>query len=182
MGEPMTVVAEVWPVAADETGLWLLSGGDALRAGHVVPADGDVDHEIQMLLWRIGITPGDTMAKHSTSWRPDGTSIILTYVAAVECPDFARATWPEATPITLELAEAVGKPPTHAANEPPVPRVIDVLFHGLGHFKYLISVPPGRTLPRNGEMAAALKPPWPEHLEPFEETLAGMYSQRHRAA
>ena len=25
-GRPMMVVAEVWPVAADELGLWLLSG------------------------------------------------------------------------------------------------------------------------------------------------------------
>lgn len=29
MLEPMTVLVEVWPIAADEIGLWLLSGDNA---------------------------------------------------------------------------------------------------------------------------------------------------------
>ena len=29
MGEPMAARVEIWPLAADENGIWLLSGGDA---------------------------------------------------------------------------------------------------------------------------------------------------------
>ena len=35
MGELMTVTVEVWPVSADEAGIWLVSGGDAWRFGPV---------------------------------------------------------------------------------------------------------------------------------------------------
>ena len=33
MLEKMGITVEVWPLAADEAGIWLISGGDALALG-----------------------------------------------------------------------------------------------------------------------------------------------------
>lgn len=169
--EPMNIVVEVWPVAADEAGLWLVSGGDAWRSG-VVMADGDVHFEVEMLLSEHGIDP-DGAVIHSTSWHPDGPSIVLTYMVALTAGGFALDRWPNAAPVTPDLADAEGKPPTHAANEAPVPRLLDVLFHGLRHLSYLMKT--------DAENAAAMGGLWQRQLEPFEPALAGMYSERHVA-
>ena len=118
MLEPMRVVAEVWPVAADEVGLWLVSGGDAWRSDAVM-ADGDVHFEVEMLLHEHGIRHADITAVHSTSWRPDGPAVVLTYMAVIKAAGPVRERWPGAQPVTARLAEAAGKPPTHAATEPP---------------------------------------------------------------
>lgn len=171
MLEPMTVRVEVWPVVADEIGLWLISGDDAWRSDNVF-ADGDLHYEVEYLLAEHDITR--TNALHSTSWRPDGTAVILTYMAAMEVDGYAKDRWPHAQPITATLAEAVGKPPTHAANEAPVPRFIDVLFHGLRHLQYLTIT--------DATNAAALGELWQQHLEPLAPALAGLYSEPHRAA
>lgn len=173
MLEPMTVVAEVWPVAADRTGLWLISGGDALRSDAVM-ADGDVHFEVEMLLAEHGIQATDTAVIHSTSWRPDGPAVVLTYMTVIRTEGAVRERWPSAQPITAELAEAVGKPPTHAANEVPVPRYIDVLIHGLRHLAYLRE--------HDVTNAAAMGDLWRQHLEAFKPAMAGMYSEPHRAA
>ena len=175
MGEPMRVVAEVWPVAADEAGLWLLSGAGSWQHG-CVPADGDVHFEVESLLWDHEILPEQTAALHSTSWRPDGPSVVLTYVAVVKAPALVRDLWPDALPVAPELAKAVGNPPTHAAAEAPVPRDVDVLLHGLRHLSYLAE--PGR----DAETSAAMGETFRRHLKAFTPALAGMYSQRHRAA
>src|SRR5581483_2927239 len=119
--EPMNITVEVWAVAADEAGLWLVSGGDAWRYGPVA-SDGDIHFEVEMLLREHGIDPAGDVVIHSTSWHPDGPSIVLTYMAALKADGFALDTWPDAVPVTADLAEAAGKPPTHAANEAPVPR------------------------------------------------------------
>jgi hypothetical protein len=172
--EPMNITAEVWPVAADEAGLWLLSGDDSWRYGPVT-SDGDVHFEVEMLLREHGIDPAiDAPVTHSTSWRPDGPSIVLTYIAVVNVSGFALDAWPGAVPVTADLAGSVGKPPTHAANEAPVPRMIDVLFHGLRHLRYLMAT--------DRATADAMGPNLREHLAPFEPALAGMYSEPHRAA
>jgi len=172
MSEPMNVMVEVWPVAVDETGLWLLSGEDAWRDGPVA-ADGDVHYMVESLLWQHGIGRWGNVMLHSTSWRPDGPHVVLTYIAAVRLDGLAMEKVPDAAPITPELAEAVGKPPTHAPTEPPVPRYIDVLFHALRHIKYLYD--------HDVTNAAAMGPLWRRHLEPFAPALAGLYSERHVA-
>ena len=172
MLEPMTVWVEVWPVAADEMGLWLLSGGDSWRAGPVM-ADSSEHFEVEMLLREQGIGPDDVLMLHSTSWRPDGPHHIDTYMAAVDAGPVALERWPGAVPIDPSLYDAVGRPPTHGATEEPVPRWLDVVFHGLGHFK--------QQMRANATHGAALGEPWRTQLEPFEETLAGMYAERHVA-
>lgn len=173
MLEPMNVMVEVWPTAADEVGLWLISGDDAWRTGPVL-ADGDVHYEVETLLWEHGIGRWGNVL-HSTSWRPDGPHVVLTYMAVIKHPGrYVRDTWPGAAPVTPELAEAVGKPPTHAADEPPVPRYVDVLLHGLRHLAYLME--------HDRTAADAMGDLWRQHLAPFRPALAGMYSEPHRAA
>jgi hypothetical protein len=39
MSEPMAVRLEIWPVSADKTGIWLVSGDDAWRPALPVMAD-----------------------------------------------------------------------------------------------------------------------------------------------
>lgn len=171
MLEPMTVRVEVWPVAADEIGLWLISGQDAWQSDNVF-ADGDLHYEVEFLLAEHEITT--PAALHSTSWRPDGTAVVLTYMAVIRTPGYVRDRWPAAAPLTPALADAVGRPPTHAATEAPVPRHVDVLLHGLRHLKYLYE--------HDATNAAAMGDPWARHLAPFESALAGLYSERHDAA
>jgi hypothetical protein len=181
MGELMTVTVEVWPLAADEAGIWLLSDGDAWRFGPVEAAS-DVHYEAELLLFRHGIDPGDavfirlaadtpqTAALHSTSWRPHGPTIVLTYMAVVKSGGYARERWPAAAPLTAALPEAVGKAPPHGAAEVPVPRLVDVPLHGLRHLRFLMDY--------DAETAAALDENWRRHLAPLEPALFTMFSER----
>lgn len=182
MPELMTVTVEVWPLAADEAGIWLLSGGDAWRYGPV-GADSDVHYEAEWLLFREGIDPasvsfikipGRPVAKviHWTSCRPDGPTIVHTIMAVVEADGYVLETWPNAAPVTSALPAAVGKAPPHGAAEAPVPRVVDVLLHGLRHLKFLAG-PEG-----DAETAAALDGNMLRHLAPLRPALARMFSER----
>ena len=169
MLEPMTTQVEVWPVAADEVGLWLVSGDDALRSGPVM-ADSEPHAEVEILLYRAGLD-GAAGVLHSTSWRVHGPSVILTYMAVIRPDDFVRGRWPGALPVTADLAGAVGRPATHAANEPPAPSFADVLLHGLRHLRYLVDT--------DATTAAAMGAEWRRHLRPLEPALAGLYSDLH---
>jgi hypothetical protein len=53
-GRPMIVVAEVWPVAADELGLWLLSG-DGPRPSLPVMDDSEPFDYAEMELMQAGM-------------------------------------------------------------------------------------------------------------------------------
>jgi hypothetical protein len=183
MAEKMGVNVEVWPLAADEAGIWLVSGGEAWSYGPVM-ADSDVHYEIELLLFRHDIDPDDTVfiamppgapradVVHSTSWRPDGPAIMLTYMAVVRTAGYVLETWPDAAPVTSALPAAVGKAPPHGAADVPVPRVVDVLLHGLRHLKFLAG-PDG-----DAETAAALDGNWLLHLAPLRPALATMFSER----
>ncbi len=187
MLEPMTVVAEVWPLAADETGLWLISGEEGPWDSDIIMADSDMHWEVETALLAHGIARESVIALHLTSasepgaveasvWtscRPFGTSIIHTYMAAVRPEGFAREQWPEARPVTVDLALAY-KPRSHGAADPPMPRDVDVLIHGLRHLKNLIET--------DDDNAAALGELWRRHLEPFKPALATMYHRRRFAA
>jgi hypothetical protein len=182
MSELMTVTVEVWPVAADEVGIWLASGGDAWRSGPVEAA-GDVHYEVQRMLFEHGISPDDASlfiqlpaaapaagALHSTSWRPAGPTIVLTYMAVVKVSGYAVETWPTAMPVTAALPAAVGKAPPHGAAEVPVPRLVDVPLHGLRHLRLLMDY--------DAETSAALDENWRRHLAPLEPALFTMFSER----
>ena len=183
MPELMTVTVEVWPLAADETGIWLVSDGDAWRFGPV-EATSDVHYEVELLLFHHGIDPDDAVfislpmetpraeVIHSTSWRPDGPTIVLTYIAVVKADGYVRERWPAALPVTADLPEAVGKAPPHGAASVPVPRVVDVLLHGVRHLRFLLG-PEG-----DAETAAALDANWRRHLAPLKPALASMFSER----
>ena len=182
MFEPMTIWVELWPVVADDLGLWLVSGEKPWRDGPVM-ADSSVHFMIESLLREHAIDPagakegGDCLWLHSTSWRPDGPRQFDVYIAAVRAGDLALAKWPDAKPITPDLLDqdnGRGKPPTHGPTEEPVPRTLDVLFHGLGHLKDQIR--------KNATTRAAVGEVWRVQLEPYEETLAGMYQTPHPSA
>lgn len=172
MTENMAVIPEVWPVAADEVGIWLISGDDAWRTA-AVPADSEPHFELDLELFAHGLRDRVTLM-HSTSWRVDGPHLIVTYMAVIAVDDLVRGNWPGARPITGALADAVGRPPTHAATEPPAPRYIDVLMHGLRHLRFLLDY--------DATNSAALDDLWRQHLAPLKPALAAMYSEPHRVA
>lgn len=166
----MSVQAEVWPIAADSAGLWLLSGSDAWRSGPI-PQDGDVHFEVENLLTDNALLDS-ALIIHSTSWRPDGPFVTLTYVAVVAneaAPVLDR--WPAAKPISLQLADMVGPPGTNAATDPPIPRYVDVLLHAIRHLCFLRD--------EDATVAQNLDSTWRRHLEALRPALAGMYSQLH---
>ena len=172
MAEPMQVYPEVWPISADEIGIWLVSGNDAWRPGIPVSADSEPHAEIELLLSERGASD-DTVFLHSTSWRVDGPHLVVTYLAVLRRPGLVRDHWSEALPVSVNMAHAVGQPPVHGPTDAPAPRYVDVLLHGLRHLAFLVG-PTG-----DGTARAVLGDPWPGHLGQFRPTLAGMYSQRY---
>ena len=89
---------EVWPLAADENGIWLLSGGDAWRTGPI-PADSEPLFEVKLL-----VSEYDSRMKldliHSTSWRVDGPAVILTWIGIARADGLVIDQWPHALPVT----------------------------------------------------------------------------------
>ncbi|GAA2347133.1 hypothetical protein [Dactylosporangium salmoneum] len=171
MSEPMTVYPEVWPVAADAKGLWLISGDGPWRPALPIYADGDVHQEVELELSSNGIDRADVVLLHSTSWRADGPAIVLTYIAIVRKPGYVRQNWPGAEPISPLLPAAVGKPPTHAADEAPAPRYVDCLLHAIRHVAFLRD--------RDATAAAVLDEHWLSALSGLDPALAGMYADQH---
>jgi hypothetical protein len=164
----MSVHVEVWPVAADEARIWLLSGEDAWRTGPVM-SDDEPHSDVEGALTQHGAEDKVSLL-HSTSWRPDGPHIILTYVAVIKISAFARDTWPKALPITLGLVNNAGKPLPGSPTEAPTPRHIDVLMHGLRHLRFLLDT--------DTTNAAALDDHWRHHLAGLEPALAGLYLEK----
>lgn len=170
----MHVTAEVWPLAADEQGIWLLSGDWPLVTPPIA-ADGDPHADLELELIRAQML-GDTALLHQTSSRVDGPSAVLTYMAVIRCQGSVRARWPHARPVSRRVAEVVGKPPTHGAAEAPEVRHWDVLLHGLRHLAFQLGAAGDATL------AAALEGPWGWHLAGFTPTLYRLYDRVHQAS
>jgi hypothetical protein len=166
----MTVVVEVWPVAADQTGLWLLSP-DGPWPSPPVLADSEPHVAAEIELIQHSVNLADVSAIHSTSWRAEHTSAVLTYLAVVDVHGLVLEDWPSARPISLDLAQHVGRPPTHGPLDPPAPRHIDVLIHGLRHLRFLLGT--------DATVAEALGPEWRRHLADLEPAIACMYSEVH---
>jgi hypothetical protein len=164
----LTVRAEVWGLSADDEGIHLISGGDAWRSDSI-PADTDPHWTVQQILRSHGALDAAKIV-HSTSWRAEDDSVILTYVAALDCPDVADH-WPGAQLLSQALPEVVGIPLTHAADQPPTPRYVDVLLHALRHLRFLLD--------HDATAAAAFSEAWRMHLREFAPALAGMYAAEH---
>jgi aminoglycoside phosphotransferase len=164
----MTVRAEVWCLSANDEGIHLVSGSDAWRS-EPIKASTDPHWAVQHILGEHDALEAAKIV-HSTSWRAEDESVILTYVAALDCPDVAGH-WPAAQLVSLALPEVVGNPITHAADDAPTPRYIDVLLHGLRHLRFLLEY--------DATAAAAFSPAWRRHLESFAPALAGMYAEEH---
>jgi hypothetical protein len=171
-GELMGVRAEVWPVAASEEGLWLLSGVEGLLSGPV-PVRMSVHDAVRSLLRSIGIEDEHLAILHGTSCRDDYGDAIQTHVAVIGCPD-VLAHWPAAEPISLEVLGQVGPPPPHGAAEVPDNRYIDVLAHALRHLAFLQA--------HDATAAAAMPPLMARHLAALSPVLYVMYDQLHEAA
>jgi hypothetical protein len=173
MGEPMSVLVEVWPVAADDLEIWLLSGGDAWRS-MPVPADNEPHAELELLIYQhMGAVRADLY--HSTSWRADGPHVILTYVAVFHSDlEFVRGRWADALPITPEMYEKVGRPPSHEPTDPPTPRYVDVLLHAIRHLRFLKDT--------DASARAAMTPAMQERLSAWEPALSGMYGEHQQSA
>jgi hypothetical protein len=77
-------------------------------------------------------------------------------------------------PISLDLANAVGKPLPYPPTEPPAPRYVDVLLHGLRHLRFLLDTDTGNS--------AALDDYWRRHLAALDPALTIMYNQDRQAA
>ena len=162
--ETLNVVVECWPVAADEHGIWLVSGSDAWRSPPI-PASSEPHFEVELLI-AANDQPQPALV-HSSSWRPDGPHVVLTYVAVFETVGLVLDRWPGALPVSADLLPAVGKPYQHGAAEVPVPRYIDVLHHALRHLTFLTQT--------DATARAALTGYWAEHLAQLQPALSGMY-------
>lgn len=167
MLEQLHVHVEVWPVAADEVGLWLLSGADAWRSGPINQDLGPRD-EVEHVLVQHAVDDRLRLI-HSTSWRAEPGHVMLTYIAAVDLSGLARDEWPNAVPISPRLADSVGKPTPTSPTGEPVPRYVDVLLHGLRHLRFLTFT--------DSPAREALSGEWPRHLEDWAPALSGMYEE-----
>lgn len=169
--ENMPVRVEIWPVAADKAGVWLVSGEDAWRSPNI-GSDSEPHAEVEFILGQHDVIDKASLL-HSTSWRVDGPALIVTYMVVVKVSGLIRDSWSQALPVSLDLAKAVGKPPTHSPLDPPTPRHIDVLIHGLRHLRFLLDT--------DVTNASALDENWRRHLSVLEPALATMYDERHQA-
>jgi hypothetical protein len=176
VNEPMATWAEVWPVAADAQGIWLLHDPEAefkgMRAAgqEPVPADSTVHYCAESVVRRYGLPRAIVL--HSTSWRQDGPRLLATYMAVIPPEDYVRATYPEAVPVPTRLLDVTGNPTPHRADEPPAPRDLDVLYHGLRHLAYLVG-PEGDVNIRGALEGTA----WMAHLAELRPALATMYRE-----
>jgi hypothetical protein len=103
--------------------------------------------------------------------------LVVTYLAVVGCEGLVRSRWPDALPISVKVADAVGLPPTHAAAEPPTVRYIDVLHHALRHLRFLTDP---SSIGFDAPIAGELDETWQRHLTTFEPAIARMYGREHR--
>jgi hypothetical protein len=172
-------VAEIWPLAVDDLGIWLISGRDAWRTGPV-PSGSGADFEAKLELFDYGIVGDRVPWMHSTSWRDELPRLIVTFAAWVRPAggDLVRGTWRHAMPLTVAASEAVGPARPHPPAEPPVPTYFHVLMHALRHMKWLSD-------PAHDATSAAVLASdgrWARHLAPFTPELARMFTEPYEPA
>ena len=167
--EAKSVRVEVWPLAADDHGIWLCSGD---RPWTTDPVDSDhaVHDVVAGEVWRRSPPehPGPTLL-HSTSWRDGDDGLTVTYVAVMPTlSQYVADVWRRAKPVSDLLIDVVGAPEPHGPANVPEPRDVDVLHHLIRHLTFLVDT--------DGAAAVALPGPWLAALGTFSHALAGMYS------
>ena len=177
-GNVMGTHVELWPVAADEFGIWLASGTDAWDAGPVL--DDSEPYLVVRALLQAHDQDDRVQLLHQTSERTefhDGRSRnIQAWVAVLgglyRDPDDALTLdiWPDAQPFHPKINDAVGHPFPHDPALLPEPRKIDVLRHAIRHLKFVAETDAGA----RGVLCYGA---WAEHLESWTPTLAGLYRQ-----
>ncbi|MEN3308856.1 MAG: hypothetical protein V7603_5058 [Micromonosporaceae bacterium] len=175
---PMTVEIEVFPLAADHSGIWLVGGHDAWRPGHALDAGTTIHAAAESVLRSRGALD-DLVALHSTSWRQAEGVAIHTYMAILAREGSVPGSWPQAVPVDDLLAGAVEKPFLHAATAPPLPRRVDVLRHALRdlewgqrHLRFLLT--------EDDAVAATLDENWRRHLAAIRPALSNLYRHGER--
>ena len=188
---------ELWVLAADASGPWLLSGqrGDLGWEGgpwysprlrfHEDPElwATEAHTAVQDLLYGNGEGDGTrgtgTCLIHSFCWRPTARGLLLTYTAVrgfdgslgqMGGYDYVRDRWRHALPIGVPLYQAHGGPEPHGATEQPCGRDIDVLWQQLGGMRLLRDT--------NAQSHAELCPRMRRVLNAWRPILAGLYLPR----
>jgi hypothetical protein len=168
MSDVLPVQVEVWPIAADEVGLWLLSGNAPWVSGNV-PLSSRVHAEVEAVLREHDVSVPWQRYIHSTSWHEDDDALRVTYVVVVEPRGLVAEQWTEALPITPEMAITVGPAQAGPALAPPTPRRIDVLLHGMRHLAHLLDT--------DASAQGAIGTDCQRHLATFAPVLASMYAE-----
>jgi hypothetical protein len=103
----MGVWTEVWPVAADEACLWLVSGGDAWRPKGPVAATSQPRADVRSeLAARLNVS-ADALDQimpslASTGSRSEEQGLVVTYVAMLDPDGPVRDHWPNAQPVSTD--------------------------------------------------------------------------------
>lgn len=171
----MHVTAEIWPLAADQQGIWLVSG-DWPWLTLPFADDTSFNAEFECALLEHGATA--VLGPHGTSCRIDGPSLICSAVAVLNEIGPVRASWPNAKPIPVErIVAEVGKPPTHPANRvPDKVRQWDALVGTLRHLAFQLT-PYG-----DAELAGKLNKWWRLYLADAAPILFRLYDRVHESA
>jgi hypothetical protein len=172
MSEPMSTYLEIWPLAADEVGIWLLSGDDAWRPRLPVMGDSQPHWDVELELASHGVKD-EVRLLHSTSWRAERSWLTLTYAAVIDAGEAVPERWPQALPVNPLLAETAGPAPSVPATHPPQPRYVDVLLHAVRHLRFLSAY--------DSTAAEAMPHTWRRHLTALTPELARMYSAPYRS-
>jgi hypothetical protein len=141
----------VWPLAADDAGIWLISDGDPWRPASPVTSDSGPHADVERELAAHAVR-SDAVLVHSTSWRVDGPDVILTYLAVIDHGGSIRDRWPGALRISAGLVYAAGEPESASPLDEPSPRSIGVLLHAVRHLRFCSTrtTPSGRCSPATG--------------------------------
>jgi hypothetical protein len=188
----MHVLVEVWPVAADEQGIYALNP-EAPRSWPtepIFPSDDPDPKERKKAIHRAAEKEldlrgmGDRHCLHSTSWRAEWDALVVHYLGIVRCPDWTagsvRSTWPDARPFSPNLPLRVGQPRQHGATAPPEEvRYIDILRHGIRHYRFLGDM---ASLGYNEQIGKALPEVWHQQLANVTPAIAQMFGPVTEAA
>ncbi len=182
---PAAASAEVWLLAADGAGLWLLE--PAPRVSRPASGEGGLDGAVAQLLTAPELG-GSVRLVRSTSWRPNDEGVRFSYVAALQVDGEVARTWPQAQRVA-DLARAAGPTLAGPAVGPAKPRSTDVLLHAVRSLAVLYDDPTAAVAgdlsrnpqvpefhPTGGDVARVLRElAWGQHLSSLRGIFDSMY-------